>query len=240
MPVLLCDLDDTLFDHDRATREALAVLRGRHSVLTRWSLDELDARHRVWLETLHVEVLAGRLTIDQARRERFARVLEDVGAPDIGAAHVLAHDYRETYAGQWHQVPGALDLLRAVRAAGHAIVIITNNGVAEQRLKLARCGFDAWIDAMVTSEEAGVSKPAREIFERALASVAARAEDAVMLGDAWVADVEGARGAGVTPVWFNRTGRPSPDASVAELRSLDPVEATLAVLRKAGLRTRFR
>lgn len=240
MSVLLCDLDDTLFDHDRATRDALAAVRGRHEVLTRWSLDALDALHRVWLETLHVQVLAGRLTVDEARLDRFAGLLGDAGIRDAALAHALARDYRESYASQRHPVPGALELLHAVRAGRHAIVIITNNGVAEQRLKLERCGFDGLIDAMVTSEEAGVSKPARGIFDQALARVSARAGDAVMLGDAWVADVEGARGAGVIPVWLNRTGRPSPDAAVAELTSLEPAGDALAVLRRAGLGARPR
>lgn len=236
MPVLLCDLDDTLFDHDRATRDALADLYARHAVLTRWSLDELDARHRVWLETLHVQVLTGRMTVDEARRERFEGLLADAGIQDKAIAHALASEYRESYASRWHPVPGARELLHAVRAGHHAIVIITNNGVAEQLLKLERCGFDGLIDAMVTSEEAGVSKPSRGIFDQALARVSARASEAVMLGDAWVADVEGARGAGVIPVWLNRTGRPSPDATVAELTSLEPVGDALAVLRRAGLR----
>lgn len=236
MPVLLCDLDDTLFDHDRATRDSLADLRRSHQVLTCWSLDELDARHRVLLETLHLEVLAGRLLVDEARRERFSRLLAQAGvADDAAAAEQMACAYRTTYASNWHPVSGALELLRAVRSEGHAVVIVTNNGVAEQQLKLERCGIGACVDVMVTSEEAGISKPDPGIFEFALARVGAAATDAVMLGDAWAADVEGARAAGVTPVWFNPTGRQSPDPAVAELASLAPAAAALAVLRQAGL-----
>jgi HAD superfamily hydrolase (TIGR01509 family) len=147
----------------------------------------------------------------------------------------MASAYRTTYALNWHPVPGALELLRAVRAEGHAVVVVTNNNVAEQQLKLERCGIGACIDLMVTSEEAGISKPDPGIFEFALTRVGALASDAVMLGDAWVADVEGARAAGITPVWFNPTRRPSPDPEVAELASLMPVAEALAVLRRAGL-----
>lgn len=232
MPVLLCDLDDTLFDHDRATREALSHLRSVYEVLTQWSIDELDARHRVLLETLHAEVLAGRLTIDQARQERFARLLAQAGEQQ--GAEGLANAYRETYATQWHPVPGALALLERVRTDGHRIVIVTNNGVAEQRLKLERCGIGGLIDDMVTSEEAGVSKPAPDIFAQALARVDALASDAVMLGDAWVADVEGARAAGIAPVWFNRARRPSPDPTVIELSTLTPDSDAMAALQRAG------
>jgi len=47
---LLCDLDDTLFDHSGATREALAVVRAQTAAFQRWSLDEFDRHHRVVLE----------------------------------------------------------------------------------------------------------------------------------------------------------------------------------------------
>ncbi len=235
MPVLLCDLDDTLFDHDRATRDSLADLRRGHQVLTRWSLQELDARHRVLLETLHVEVLAGRLSVDDARRERFSRLLAQAGVNDAPDADDMASRYRQTYAANWHPVPGALSFLQAVRADGHAVVIVTNNGVAEQRLKLERCGFETLVDLLVTSEEVGVSKPGRGIFEHALNRIGAPASEAVMLGDAWAADVEGARGAGVTPVWFNPMRRESPDPDVAQITSLAPAGDALAVLRGAGM-----
>ena len=162
MPVLLCDLDDTLFDHEGATRDALEHLRGGYQVLTQWSLDELDQRHRVLLEAIHLDVLNGRLTIDEARRERFGRLLTQAGLDDPAATATLAAAYREAYASHWQPVPGAIEFLRAVRAAGYAIVIVTNNGVAEQQLKLARCGFDV-LNGRLTIDEAR-----RERFGRLL------------------------------------------------------------------------
>jgi len=52
----------------------------------------------------------------------------------------------------------------------------------------------------------------------------------VMVGDAWSTDVEGARAAGVRAVWLNRFGAIAPDASIAMLRSLEPVDAALRVI----------
>ena len=51
-----------------------------------------------------------------------------------------------------------------------------------------------------------------------------------MFGDAWATDIEGARRAGVRPVWFNRTGAASPDASIHEVRSLSETSRVLEVL----------
>jgi len=74
---VLCDLDDTLFDHQRATRESLAIAVSGASCFVGWTLDEIDRRHRRLLEILHLDVLAGRLSIEEARVERFRRLVEE-------------------------------------------------------------------------------------------------------------------------------------------------------------------
>ena len=224
MPVLLCDLDDTLFDHQHATRSALARLQASDARLQAWSLEDLKERHHILLEQYHQEVLAGRLTIDAAREQRFQAL---VGGGDAAG---LAQAYRDAYTTDWQEVAGAATLLTTMRALGWAIVIVTNNIVSEQRIKLARLGLAPLVDHLVTSEEVGVSKPHAGIFEHALARVSTTAADAVMLGDAWPADVEGARAIGIRPVWLNRYGVASPDASVAELRALTPVDDAVRVL----------
>ena len=42
-----------------------------------------------------------------------------------------------------------------------------------------------------------------------------------MVGDSWAADIEGARAAGIRPIWFNRAGRPPPDGVSRRVRGLD-------------------
>lgn len=229
--VVLTDLDDTLFDHHRATRDALAELRACDAGLARWTLDELDARHRELLEALHLEVLAGRLSIEAARVRRFRQLLADaVGDHDVGRAGAAARTYRAAYERSWHPVPGAVQLVGLIKRAGAAVVIITNNSVAEQRLKIDRIGLTPLVDDLVTSEEIGCCKPEVRIFESALARWGARASDAVMIGDAWETDIEGARRIGIRGVWLNRFGRPSPDRSVAELAALEPAQGAFVTL----------
>lgn len=227
MPVLLCDLDDTLFDHQHATRSALARLQASDARLQAWSLEDLKKRHHILLEQYHQEVLAGRLTIDAAREQRFQAL---VGGGDASG---LAQAYREAYTTDWREVAGAAALLTAMRARGWAIAIVTNNIVSEQRIKLARLGLGPLVDQLVTSEEVGISKPHAGIFEHALARTSMTAADAVMLGDAWPADVEGARAIGIRPVWLNRHGVASPDPSVAELRALTPIDDAVRVICNA-------
>ncbi|MCI4362579.1 MAG: HAD-IA family hydrolase, partial [Thermoplasmata archaeon] len=91
--------------------------------------------------------------------------------------------------------------------------------------KLRALGIERDNTFLWTSEYAGVEKPDPEIFRRALDLAGAEAADAVMVGDNWDADVQGALAAGIRPVWLNPTGRPRPRGvpAVTELRGLRPV-----------------
>jgi HAD superfamily hydrolase (TIGR01549 family) len=233
--VVLSDLDDTLFDHTHATRSALAEVREATPGLSHWSLDDLEATHRDLLETMHVEVLAGRVSIDDARAERFDRLMRAAGLSHARAHAVgVAQLYRRTYEQVWRPVPGALPLVQAIRQAGVKLVIVTNNVVQEQTIKLDRCGLATYVDVLVTSEGVGVAKPDPRIFEVALAEAGATRDEAVMIGDAWATDIDGAKAAGVRAVWLNRFGARRPDPAVPELRSLESTADVLRVLVSGG------
>ena len=48
---------------------------------------------------------------------------------------------------------------------------------------------------------------------------------AIMVGDSWRNDVEGARRAGIRALWFNRNGAAVPDPAVSSITSLEPTAA---------------
>lgn len=228
---ILSDLDDTLFDHSWATRQALARVMAGDPACRDWPLDEVERRHNEILDALHPEVLAGRRTIERARIERFTRLLAafDADATEDRAA-AWARAYRSAYELDWRPVAGAVALLEAARAANIPVVVVTNNVRREQELKLERCGLMPLVTALITSEEVGEPKPSPAIFHAALAAAGVSAVEAAMLGDAWEADVSGARAAGIHALWFNRRGLPSPDAAVREIASLEPAGEVLAWL----------
>jgi len=229
---VLFDLDDTLFDHDHATNRALSALRATEPAFREWAPAELVSRHSVELEAMHLEVLAGRQSIDNAREERFRRLFEAATGRSAPAGHAaqLARGYRTAYEGAWQPVTGAPELLKALRAAGLPIAIVTNNIVAEQQLKLRHCGLDRLIDLLITSEEIGAAKPDVRIFEAVLSRMGINRDETVMIGDAWHTDIAGAQAAGIRPIWFNRRDAASPDQGVAELKALEPTPDTLALI----------
>ena len=225
----LFDLDDTLFDHQYAARAALTSVYAARPELAAWPFDRFEAAHARFLEALHERVVAGTLGIDDARVERFRRLFTEGGlAADDRLCKEAARCYRTSYVAARRAVPGAQALVDALKSRVR-IGIVSNNLLDEQQQKLTQCGFDGCIDVLVVSEETGVSKPDPRIFEIALARLGCAACEAVMIGDSWPADVEGARRAGIRALWFNPTGRPCPAPldAVTELRAFEPIDPVL-------------
>jgi len=202
--------------------------------------DAFERHHIVYLEEMHIEVLAGRIDLDEARRERFRRVFRALGVTlDDRHVDTVATAYRSGYLAARRVIAGAADLLAAIRP--HArIAIVTNNLLEEQRDKLRFCGLDGYVDELVVSDDVGVAKPDRGIFEIALGRLGVTAEDAVMVGDSWANDIAGAVGAGIRAVWFNPARIPMPPQprGVAEIHALGPVDEVLPRLVGALPRSR--
>lgn len=225
---VLFDLDDTLVDHRGASFAGLGALRDRYLALAAVAAEELDEAHHRLLNEIHAQMLDGKLTKDEARVERFRRLFRHYGKElTAGEAGEVVAVYRRTYQDGRKPVKGAVELLQLLR--GRVTVgIVTNNPTAEQEEKLRLCGLTPYVDFMLTSEHAGVAKPDRAIFDRALSLAGCSPSEAVVIGDSWHYDVMGAQAAGIRAVWFDRDGAGEPPdqgswgRAVPVVRSLSP------------------
>jgi putative hydrolase of the HAD superfamily len=98
-------------------------------------------------------------------------------------------------------------LLEALRARGLKLAIVSNTASPEWLLRpvLEQQGLVERVDAIVLSSEVGKRKPHPAIFERALAEVGVRPDEALFVGDRLDADVVGASNVGMRTVqalWF--------------------------------------
>jgi putative hydrolase of the HAD superfamily len=219
------DLDDTLVDHRHASHAAVAGVRDRFVALQARELEAMVAENDRLVEALHAEVGLGRRTADHARIERYRQLFAFAGATAAPASAAAAAElHRRIYQASRRAIPGAVALLAALQGRA-TIAIVTNNTVAEQTEKLTTFNLAPYVDALITSEEVGAAKPGQAIFDHALARCDCPAEAAVMVGDSWHNDIEGARRAGIRAVWFNRRGTPIPDPAVPSVTSLEPAGA---------------
>jgi putative hydrolase of the HAD superfamily len=223
---VLFDLDDTLVDHLHASHAAVAGVRDRFVALQARELEAMVAENDRLVEALHAEVGLGRRTAEHARIERYRQLFAFAGVTDAPAS-AAAELHRRIYQSSRRAIPGAVALLAALQGRA-TIAIVTNNTVAEQTEKLTTFNLAPYVDALITSEEVGAAKPGQAIFDHALARCDCPAEAAVMVGDSWHNDIEGARRAGIRAVWFNRRGTPIPDPAVPSVTSLEPTGAVAA------------
>jgi len=81
--------------------------------------------------------------------------------------------------------------------------IITNGFQEVQDIKIAASDLGKYFENIVTSEEVGVKKPHKGIFEYALQKAGASAAVSLMIGDDPDVDVLGARDSGMDQVLFD-------------------------------------
>ena len=89
------------------------------------------------------------------------------------------------------------------------IALATNAADSEEReiwSALARVGLDRLIDRVFCYRGVGHRKSAREYFERVLADLGIEANQAVMVGDDFEADVLSANRSGIRAIWFDEGG----------------------------------
>jgi len=228
-------MDDTIFDHSMTCRRALARLRRTEPVLRRRSLDAVWHEYAHQLDADQPDVLAGRITVQQARVARFQRLGRFCGSEvSLAGAAELSRQYRSHYQEVRRTVPGVRRVLE--RLHGRAVIgVVTNNEVPEQEEKLDHFNLRPLVDFMVVSAGVGVSKPDPAIFRIALEKAGAKPEESVMIGDSWRSDVKGSLSAGIRPVWFNRFHLERPDPlPVPELDSFRSPTIAEAVLSGAG------
>ncbi len=202
-PFILFDLDDTLFDHQRATHIALRAIHAAHA--GDLPFDKFASEHARVLEVYHQRFLRGELSLDEARAARMIEAFATFDRPlSIDESLTIADTYRREHRGNRALVDGARELLDALHGKAR-LGLISNNAVAEQFAKLRELDIARYFEAIVISEDVGVAKPDAKIFALALERLGASARQTVMVGDSLHADVQGARNAGIGAVWLNRS-----------------------------------
>ena len=224
--VVFFDLDDTLYDHSYHIESAIAALRAKHDFLHDYPLKQVTQLSYELLEEVHTRLLNGEISLEDARRIRWQKFLEEFGQEDNFDPTTFGAFYLKAYYESERVVPGTIELLKTLKK-DFSIGIISNNLLIEQLEKMKRLGISDYIDFFAISEEVGAAKPDRKIFDVAIERSKFGAEEAVLIGDSWENDIVGALKAGIRPIWLNRNGRVSPDSRITEITSLEPIENVL-------------
>ena len=203
---IIFDLDDTLWEVGpvivRAEHAMLEFLAGRYPrVLELHTLDSMrDLRAR-----MAIEHPAMRHDFTWLRLESLRRHAREAGYPEAMAQEAFAVFYRVR--NEVTLYDDAVPALERLHARFRLFAI--SNGNAD----LAAIGLARFFEHALAARDAGMLKPDPRIFGLLLQRAGLGPERVVHVGDDVIADVEGARRAGVTPVWLNRAGEQWPTAA---------------------------
>lgn len=224
---LFFDLDRTLWDFDRNSRDALADILQHYGLLS----DSLDAKS--FYDTYsrindHFWSLyrIGQIGKEFMRKERFVLALATYGIHDEELASKIGEDYIRLSPYKTSLIPHTVETLEYLHAR-YALYIITNGFDDVQFIKLNNSGLNGYFKKVFTSEQAQSNKPAREIFHLALSAVNARKEESLMIGDDMEVDILGASAFGMDQVYFNPDGLSHKEKCTFEIRNLSELQKIL-------------
>lgn len=204
---LFFDLDDTIWDFSRNSREVYAALYDKYDY-GRWfpSFDHYYTIYRSYNDQLWSEYGQGRITKEELNRRRFTYPLQTVGVTDEDTVQAFCRESLEMMKTKSHVVPGTIELLAYLKEKGYRMHIISNGFRELQSSKLRSAGIDSYFGKLILSEDIMVHKPHREIFDFALSATQSQASESVMIGDNIETDIAGARNAGIDQIFLNRNG----------------------------------
>jgi putative hydrolase of the HAD superfamily len=101
---------------------------------------------------------------------------------------------------------GVADALRALGRIRRGVVSNSKTGEHALRWELAQHGLLDAFEFVIASAEYGVRKPSPLLFHAALGRLDLPAHEVWFIGDSIENDIAGARGVGMTPVLYDRSG----------------------------------
>ena len=227
---VLFDLDDTLHDDTlaftTAAEEVAREVAAEHGIDALALKDAYIAEAEGFWKRLTSEQV--RTKMSQLRTTMWGNALTSVGLDDRALAERSAinyHAYRQKY---FSLFPGALNLLRDLKAHGKHLGLLTNGVSETHRDKIALLQIAEYFDAIFLADEVGMVKPDPLLFAHACQKLESSPSRSAMVGDRYDRDIAGAIEAGLYTIWVNvrdekvPSGARMPDAivnSIAETAS---------------------
>lgn len=199
---LLMDLDDTLIKssqvYDRALEFASYYLAAKNNL----SLNEFfpvvkkkDTLIRKNFPTVHTR---------HSRILVYRHALDEIGAQyslsDLPAAEDI---YWEFFDENVSLYPGVVDALKKIHDAGIKTAVVSDGDLRGRIRKIEAVGLLPYIDQVFASEETIFEKPFSAIFTLALSKLNVKNTEALMIGNNYKNDIQGAQLVGIKAAIYN-------------------------------------
>jgi 2-haloacid dehalogenase len=200
---LLFDADGTLFDYDQAERFALerTFQQIGYPFEPHYLPTYREINAQIWLDFEQ-----GKISQEKLKTRRFELLLDTIHIP--ANPQELSATYLVNLANGAYLMDGAEEILK--KLWGRFYLAIITNGLTEvQRPRFEKSAIRPYISAIIISEEVGVAKPDKQIFDIAFEKMNHPAKHEVLLiGDSLTSDIQGGKNYGIDTCWFNPERKP--------------------------------
>ncbi len=195
------DLDNTLWDFERNSREAMFETFSYYQLNKTIGFDlffntYLRHNHSLWESYRKKEVVKKDLT-----RLRFQNTFTELAMNGINPEEMNTF-YLNVMPNQKMLNDGVVDILAYLKKKKYQLNIITNGFSEVQHKKIETSGLKPFFNKIFISDEIKSPKPEYEIFEYAIKSANAKKTQSLMVGDDWEIDVLGAINFGIDAVLY--------------------------------------
>lgn len=201
LKAIIFDLDDTLYEYEEINKEAI-------NALCAYTCNRYNISISVFLEVFRKareenKQILGQTGASHNRMLYCQKMLEYLNIPPAEAALELYETYWGYMLEHMELREGILELLQYCKEHSIKIGICSDLTAHIQHRKIRKLGISSLIDKIVTSEEAGIEKPASIMYEMILNKLGVKPEEALFIGDSLEKDIKGAKKVGMKALWFH-------------------------------------
>lgn len=199
------DLDNTLWDHRRNAKLTLEDLFRREQIREKYSLtfEEFHKEYFTVNENLWAQIRDGEIDKEYIRKFRFYNTFLFFGIDDFELAQRLEINFLDEIVSYNHLVEGAFELLEYLSQKKYRLHVLSNGFKEVTYRKCELSGIKNYFETITSADEINIRKPQPEIFEYALNKSGTKKAESVIIGDDWIADIEGGLAFGMKAIFFD-------------------------------------
>lgn len=208
------DLDNTIYNYDECHIVAMKQLE--EYVCGKYELNKVDFRKNFELAKDEVKELLGNTGASHNRMLYMQIFLEKINQSPVEDALELYDIYWSVMLEKMTPFKYVMPLMKQLKHRKIEIGILTDLTANIQHRKIKKLCITEYIDAIVTSEEAGAEKPSSIAFSRIIEKLHCNPEEILMIGDSQKKDIDGAVNAGMRGMLFLESYKDTMDERVME------------------------
>ena len=208
--LVLIDLDDTLFDYPKTEKEAFRNTFKELGFFVESELgnakkeeiyEKLKDRYKDVNLQLWKDLEKGAVDKDRLKVVRFEKIIEEF---DLKYDPYEMSELYLKKLGEGIFPFEATEKLCEYLHSKYKVGIVTNGIKEVQHSRIENSAIAKYIDKIIISDEVGVNKPDKRIFEYAMNyfEIMDKSE-VIMIGDSLGADIKGGQNAGIDTCWVN-------------------------------------